>query len=305
MSVATTTGLASSPPSAIRLLLMFSFMVTVWSLSFVVIKYVSREIPPVMLTAMRGAGSALVMIPVGIWDARRHPHSRWNWADFPKLFLVASCGITFNHLLFVMGVSRTSVAHSSIVMALMPAVVLVLAIVAGQERATLTRFLGMAIALAGVTLLQLRRGAEGIASPVGDLLVFAGASAFACYTVLGKSLTSRYGAIYVTTLSFVIGASSQVPIWWFFGERVDPARISALAWISLAYLVVIHTVICYLIFYQLLTHVSASRVSLFGYIQPVLASLFAWVLLAEPVTAGIVAGGVLVGAGVWLAERRG
>jgi drug/metabolite transporter (DMT)-like permease len=134
--------------------------------------------------------------------------------------------------------------------------------------------------------------------------VFGGSLAFASYTVLGKTLTRRYGGIYVTTLSFVIGAVSLVPIAWLSGQRIEIRNISALAWISLAYLVVIHTVICYLIFYYLLTHVAASRVSLFGYIQPVLASLFAWILLSEPVTAAIVAGGALVCGGVWLAERR-
>jgi drug/metabolite transporter (DMT)-like permease len=71
----------------------------------------------------------------------------------------------------------------------------------------------------------------------------------------------------------------------------------------LIYLIVVHSVICYLIFYYLLMHAPASRVSLFSYIQPVLASLFAWLLLSEPVTAAVAAGGALVTAGVWLAER--
>jgi drug/metabolite transporter (DMT)-like permease len=299
------TPAVAAKPSALRLIALFSFLVTVWSLSFVVIKNVSHEIPPVLLTAMRGVGSAAVMLPFGLWDARRTPHSQWKWADLPRLFAVATCGITLNHLFFVMGVSRTSVAHSSIVMSLMPAIVLVMAIAMGQERASVTRFVGMAIAMAGVAVLQLTRSSQTDATPAGDLLVFAGSLAFASYTVLGKTLTRRYGGIYVTTLSFVIGALSLVPIAWISGQRVEVRSISALAWVSLAYLVIIHTVICYLIYYYLLTHVEASRVSLFGYIQPVLASLFAWILLSEPITASVVGGGVLVGGGVWLAERRG
>jgi drug/metabolite transporter (DMT)-like permease len=301
---AATPAAAASRPSALRLAFLFTVMVTVWSLSFVIIKNVAREIPPVPLTAMRAMGSALVMIPVALWDVRRNPRSRWKWADAPRLFLVASCGITFNHLFFVMGVSRTSVAHSSIVMALMPAIVLVLAIFWGLERATLIRFVGMGIAILGVAVLQTARGGESVATPLGDLLVFGGALAFSFFTVLSKSLTLRYGSIYVNALCFVAGAVSLAPIAWVFGDRIDLSRVSALAWISMAYLIVIHTVICYLIFYYLLTHVSASRVSLFGYIQPVLASLFAWLLLSEPVTASIVAGGALVMTGVWLAERR-
>lgn len=301
---AAATATIGMKPSALRLGLMFAFMVTVWSLSFVVIKNVAREIPPVWLTGLRAMGSAVVMLPLALWDMRRHPHSRWNWADFPKLFMVATCGITLNHSLFVLGVSRTSVAHSAIVMSLMPAIVAVLAIFMGQERATLRRFTGMAIAMAGVALLQLTRGSETVASPAGDLMVLGGSTAFAGFTVLGKSLTARYGSIYVNSLSFIIGAATLVPIAFLSGEHVDLSAVSPISWWSLAYLVVIHTVLCYLIYYYLLTHVSASRVSLFGYIQPVLASLFAWVLLAESITPSIVAGGILVSAGVWLAERK-
>src|SRR5437867_179214 len=172
-------------PSVLRLFLMFAFMVTIWSLSFVVIKNVSHEVPPVLLTAMRGVGSMLVMLPIGIWDARRHSHSQWSWGDLPKLIGVASCGITFNQLFFIMGVSRTSVAHSSIVMSLMPAVVLVLAIVAGQERATFVRFIGMGIAMMGVAVLQWTRASDSAASLTGDLLVFGASLAFALFTVLG------------------------------------------------------------------------------------------------------------------------
>ena len=72
-------------PSALKLVLLFSFMVTVWSLSFVIIKNAAEEVPPVLLSTLRAVGSALVMIPVALWDARKHPHPRWQWEDAPKL----------------------------------------------------------------------------------------------------------------------------------------------------------------------------------------------------------------------------
>ena len=291
-------------PSALKLVLLFSFMVTVWSLSFVIIKNAAEEVPPVLLSTLRAVGSALVMIPVALWDARKHPHPRWQWEDAPKLLCAGALGITVNQLFFVVGLNRTSVAHASIVMALNPAFVYLLAMSMGLEQPAARRFGGLGVALAGVALLQLAKGQGSVATPFGDLLVFIGSSAFGGYTVLGKSLTRRYGSIYVTAISFVVGALLLVPIAWFSGQRMEPSQISAAAWLSIAYLVVMHSVICYMIFYYLLIHISASRVSLFSYIQPVLASLFAWMILSETITPPVVGGGLLVTAGVWLAERR-
>ena len=56
MSAVAAASSIESKPSAAKLVALFAFMVTLWSLSFVVIKQVSREVPPVVLTAMRIAG---------------------------------------------------------------------------------------------------------------------------------------------------------------------------------------------------------------------------------------------------------
>lgn len=295
---------AVSRPSTARLLVFFAVMVTTWSLSFVIIKQAALEVPPVILTAIRSVGSVILMIPVIVWTSRKNPLPPWNWSDVPRLIAVASFGITLNHLFFVLGVSRTSVAHSSLMLALMPAIVQVLAIVTRQEKASLVRFAGMAIAMSGVAVLQLTKDAQGVATLQGDLITLLAATSFALYTIVGKGMTQRYGVIYMNLLCFMVGAVSLVPAAYFSGEHVDPANISLRGWLSLAYLVAVHTVIGYLIFYYLLTYIPASRLSLFGYIQPVLASFFAWALLSEPVTLWIVAGGALVFAGVWLAERK-
>ena len=170
------------------LILLFTFMVTIWSLSFVVIKHAALEIPPVILALLRAVGSALVMIPIAWWDSRQHPHSRWNWADAPKLLAAATCGITINQVLYVVGVSRTSVAHASIVMALNPATVYMLALLMGLEQPAVRRFVGMGAALVGVGLLQWSRD-SGNATTFGDLLVFIGSSGFA----MGRSGLNGFG----------------------------------------------------------------------------------------------------------------
>jgi drug/metabolite transporter (DMT)-like permease len=58
-----------------------------------------------------------------------------------------------------------------------------------------------------------------------------------------------------------------------------------------------------LIYYYALTHIPASRVSAFSYLQPLLATVLAIPFLGETPSASMVTGGCLVLAGVFVAER--
>jgi drug/metabolite transporter (DMT)-like permease len=93
-------------------------------------------------------------------------------------------GVALNQVLFVYGLSQTSVSHSSLVIALTPMLVLLIAAMIGQERVTLKKLFGMSVALAGVATLQLR-GGSGAGNLIGDGLIFLAAITFAAFTVAG------------------------------------------------------------------------------------------------------------------------
>ena len=63
------------------------------------------------------------------------------------------------------------------------------------------------------------------------------------------------------------------------------------------------SVVAYLIYYHALAHMTASRVSAFSYLQPVFASLMGLFILGESLGAPVIAGGAVILAGVYLAER--
>jgi drug/metabolite transporter (DMT)-like permease len=63
------------------------------------------------------------------------------------------------------------------------------------------------------------------------------------------------------------------------------------------------SLVCYLIYYYALKFIAASRVSAFSYLQPLLATVMAVMVLGEEVTGGLAAGGALILSGVFVAER--
>jgi drug/metabolite transporter (DMT)-like permease len=287
-------------PSRARLYAMVAFMIVSWALNFVIGKIALREIPALVLPGVRIALATICLIPIYLW---RRPEQSFARADWPKLAVTALCGITFNQFFFIAGLSRTSVAHMAVFIALTPILVLVLAVAMGQERFTVAKVAGMLVAMAGVLALELSNRNSGVATPFGDFLAFLGTLAFSIYTVVGKDLTVRYGSIPMNMLAYAVGSVTLLPLSWVNRASFHPSQISTEAWLSLAYMVIFSSVIAYLVYYYALTHMSASRLSAFTYVEPVLAAILAYLMLGEPVTWALAVGGAMVLAGVWVAER--
>jgi drug/metabolite transporter (DMT)-like permease len=280
---------------------MVAFMIVSWALSFVLGKIALREIPPLVLPGIRIGLATLCLIPIYLWKGGRRPFAR---QDFPRLIVVSLCGITFNQFFFITGLSRTSVAHMAVFIAISPILVLIFAVIAGQERFTIGKSAGMLIAMAGVLALELSKTDSGISTPLGDLLAFLGVVAFSIYTVAGKKFATQYGSVPMNLLSYSIGAVTLLPLSFVERSSFQAANVSATAWLSLAYMVIFSSVGTYLIYYYALAHMPASRLTTFTYAEPVLATILGYFFLGEPITWTLGAGGGLVLIGVWIAETR-
>jgi len=277
-------------------------MIVSWALNFVIGKIALREIPAMVLPGLRIGYATVLLIPIYFWDAGRRPGLKIRWADAPRLAVVALCGITFNQFFFIAGLSRTSIGHMAVFIALSPIFVLAIAAATGQERLTGAKIGGVVLAGAGVVILEGSSGG-GIATPLGDLFALIGTLAFAIYTVASKDLSSRYGSIPINMLAYAVGSLTLLPLSWIYRSGFHLLTMSAVTFWSLTYMVVFSSVIAYLIYYHALTYISASRLSMFTYAEPVLAAILGFVILSEPVTWALAAGGMLVLAGVWVAER--
>lgn len=280
---------------------LLGLMVVLWSLNFIVGKVVLRELPPLLAGGLRIAGAGLVMLPVYAFGERRRTLPERG--DLPLLAVLGVVGIAMNQVLFLLGLKRTTVAHAALIFGLSPLLVLVVAAAAGQEKITGRKVAGMLTALGGVLVLQHRSSNGAEATATGDLLVLAGATAFALFTVFGKPLAARYGTILMNTIGYVAGAVVLAPVVVLEALRFPLGAVSRAAWAGVLYMVLFPSVACYLIFYYALRHMAASRLVALAYLQPLLATLMAIALLGERVTPAVATGGALVLAGVWVAER--
>ena len=136
----------------------------------------------------------------------------------------------------------------------------------------------------------------------GDLICFGGSVTFALFNVYGKPATERHSGTTVTALGYVGGAILIAPLLIARGVGFPFSHVSWLGWACVLYMSLISSALCYLIYYRVLAQLEPSRATAFGYLQPPVATLFGALLLAEPVTPALVFPGLVILAGLFLAE---
>ncbi|MCU1325807.1 MAG: protein of unknown function transrane [Bryobacterales bacterium] len=282
-------------------------MLLIWGGNYVAAKLVFREIPPNLVICIRTIVAGIVIIPIYWFEARKRPPVL-AWPEIRLLMLLGLGGITTNQVFWTLGIARTTVIHSSMIMATTPLWVLLIATVMGIERINTAKASGMAIAMTGVVMLQVfrsRNNAGGEATLLGDFFILICALALAGMTAYAKRHKPLSGGIAVNAVGYAGGALLIGPLLPFLSNGFDFSRVSLTAWLSVAYMGVFSSVVGYLIYYYALARMQASRIATFQYLQPVFASGLAVVLLNEHLAGGALAAGAIIFTGVFVTERFG
>jgi drug/metabolite transporter (DMT)-like permease len=280
------------------------WMTVFWASNIVAGKEAVNGFGAMGLAQLRLAGAALLFGALFLaWRGRTE--LRLNGRQWLVLSGVAFNGMTLNQICFINGLAWTSVAHTGLIVALGPVMVLVLSCLMRLELLTLPKFLGMLISFVGVAVLTLGGAEKGSAAHwQGDLIVLAGSVSFAYYTIQVKEIANQYDALTLNTLTFALGALLMIPFAARSVLHIRWANVTLGAWGGLAFMIGLGTVVAYLFYAFALTELSASRAAAFAYLQPVIAALLGAWLLGEKITPKVVGGGALILLGVFLAERE-
>jgi drug/metabolite transporter (DMT)-like permease len=138
---------------------------------------------------------------------------------------------------------------------------------------------------------------------VGDLLIIGSAVCWAIYTVLGKSVLERYKPLAVTIINMAIGTSFLVVVALAMEDLSLTAKVSVEAWAIILYLAFFCSGLAYVMWYESLSDLAASRAGAFLFTIPVYTILMAHFAIGEAITGSTVFGAALVIVGVYLAER--
>ncbi|MBZ5702090.1 MAG: DMT family transporter [Acidobacteriia bacterium] len=314
---------AKSAPGRAFIVFSVALIVAIWAVNFIAAKIGLRHLSPLTMGSFRVVFAGLAMLPTYLFclrlpafaEAAAARRRRFSLRDYATFAYLGFFGVVVNQICFTAGLHYTSVTHASVIVGMGPIYILVLAVLLRLERWTWRKAGGMAIALAGVTLMA---GKSGISthSPTlhGDFITLCGSVGFSIYAVLGKRVAGRYDALTMTAYNHFAGALFVLPLALFEARRLgfapDSSRGPAAAWRAIpwqtwaatAYMAVFGSVIAYLFYYWLLRFMPASQVSAFTYLLPVSATILGILWLGEQATRGEFLGAAVVLLGVYTVE---
>lgn len=255
---------------------------------------------PQAVGAWRIAAGALVLgIVAALVHGKKLVPAR---ADLPLVALASFLGIALNMVLYLEGLARTNATTATLLMGLIPVFTFVVALLAGQERFSPVRALGVLLALGGATALRWAESEGDFAIDwIGLLLLAGNALSYSIYFVLTRPLARRHPPLCVIAWMFAFSLPAAA---WLAGRVELAPRAEATQWWSLAFILVFPTVLAYLFNVYALSRVSASTTAVGIYAQPFVAALAGWWLLGDQPTRGMLVAATLVFLGLALVLRR-
>jgi drug/metabolite transporter (DMT)-like permease len=292
------------PPPARRAWLLTAgavFYVFLWASAFVPSRIIATGAPPLWVLSARFlcAGALLVVI------ARA---ARLPWPVGARAWAVAAAyGVLANAM--YLGLNYEALRHLSsgmgaIIASTNPLLLAVLAPLLLRERLSMAKAIGLSLGFLGVLVAMHARAASSTARPADVLLAASGVLALVIATIVFKRGRTGTHPLVLNAISLVAAGLAILPCASVL-EGMPHLVLTPRLLVSFAYLVVVLSIGASLLWFWILSHGEASRVSAFYFLTPLFGVAAGALLLGERLFALDGIGLVVVVAGIALATRRG
>lgn len=274
-----------------------------WGPAPVVTKLGLSEIPPYSFAFVRFLLALLIVLPFFF----AFKHHRVAKADILRFVLVGLFGSGLNVIFFMTGISKTTATSSAAIFATVPLVNALAASFILREKPTFVRALGIFIGLIGSFIIAIAPILSGNSASSGDIfgnvLILFAVFSWVAYIIGSKELLERYSPLTVTTYSFISGATVLLPL-TFYELINNPTwylKVDNLGFVTIAYAAIFASVVPFFLYQWGTKYTSAFSAGIVTYLNPVLAAIWAAILLHEYPTTIFLLGTFLIFAGVFLA----
>jgi len=287
-------ALTEAPPRSPGVLTITAFLAAtvIGGVNFVAVLYSNRELQPFWGAGFRFVVAGLLFVVVAIALRLRWPRGRVLWLTVWYGVL----SFTISYALVYWALLRVSAGATTVVLAVVPLLTLLLAVVHGLERLTRRAVAGALTALAGLVWMAL--GPGGVVLPLTGLLAILGSAvAISESVILAKRIAANHPAM-TNAVAMTTGSAGLLVISLVVGEQWSLPRQPMVA-SAFIYLATVGSVGLFVLVLLVIRRWTASSTSYMFVLFPVVTFLLAAWLADEPITVQGAVGAIAVIAGVW------
>ena len=206
-----------------------------------------------------------------------------NSPDIVRLIFCGLFGVAINQLFFFEGLNLTTPINAAIIMTVSPILVIIFSAIIIKEKITIRKIFGIFLGLTGAATLILKSGAISLNNDyfIGNFLVFVNATSYSIYLVIVKGLMTKYNPITVMFYVFSFGLIFVFPFGISELSNVSLEIFTLEIFLKVGFVVICTTFLAYLFNAFALKSLNPSVVSIYIYLQPVLATVIAIILKSD------------------------
>jgi drug/metabolite transporter (DMT)-like permease len=286
----------------------------VWGSTYLAIRVGVETMPPLLMAAARNLVAGLIMFPIAV-RARRTTGARTAAGPavrrWPTRKEWAGCAIVGVLLLVangLVGIGEQTVPSglAALLVATVPLWLLGMDAVLNHARLGWAPMGGLLLGLAGVGLLSgLGDRSHGI-SALGVVIILGAAAMWALGTIMVRRVTIPSSPALSSGMQLLCGGAALLALSAAAGEfgSLHLAQISTRSWLALGYLIVFGSIVAFSAYGIAIRALPTATVATYAYVNPVIAVLLGTLILNEPLTPAMLAGGALIVGAVVLVVRR-
>lgn len=279
----------------------FLLLATLWGSSFTFIKVSLEGLTPSQLVLSRLILGALFLLAIVGLRKVALPKSAGVWGHIAGAALF---GNVIPFLLLSYGERTTGAGIAGVLVGSTPLLTLAVAAAAlPTERATVRKVIGLLVGFLGVVIV-ISPWTESLGPLGGRIACFGTAVSYACGFVYVRKFLSplRLPSLALAASQLAAAAVLLAVAMPFFDWQTPhfPWRVTG----SIVLLGLLGTGVAYVIYFRLIGDVGATTASAVNYVVPITAVIIGVILLGEPVTWNLIAGGLVVLVGMAYAENR-
>jgi drug/metabolite transporter (DMT)-like permease len=265
--------------------LLFAFLASlIYGVTFTIAKEVMyTHIPSFGFVLMRVSGAVLLFWLLSLF----YPAEKIEKHDYLRFFIAAFFGIGLNMTTFMKGLTFTTPISASILMITAPIFVMVFSFIFLKNPINIYKIIGVLLGMLGASLLILysKTVSKHASNPaLGNFLVALNAVSYAMYLILAKPILKKYNPVTFAKWLYTFGFFLILPFSISEFNSINWKNVPLTIHLKIAFVVLFATVLTYLFNLKALKELKPTTMSVFIYLQPLIASIFAIFVGADILT---------------------
>lgn len=287
-------------PNHHRAFLALIIATSIWGATAAVMKLTLLTIPPFSLAVIRFGAASLLLLPFV------YSKLKVQTKDIPLILLATAGAVSIHIPLFFFGLKLTTALNAGIIISTTPIFTLLFARAFLSEKISSKLIIGAIFGIAGLLFIIGKDLMSGVTlSPLGDIMILASILMFVIYEIASKKLFVNYSPFVINFYAFSLGSLTLLPFALNeLGTSAWITNITETSIIGIVYGIFLSSFAAYSLWQWGLSKLPASRVGFFFYLDPVVATIAAIIILGEKITLTFILGSLLIFLGLLLAEGR-